>query len=116
MSSHAKRGRGERSLQRLRREAGYSSAADFAEELGMPASTYARYERIPNGPRRGMPLPAAWRIADLLGCTIDVVVGREPREGNGMEGRVRALTEESRRMLDDYLGYLELRDRMSGGR
>ena len=40
---------GKRTLQRLRREAGYRSAKEFAEALGIPGSTYARYERAGDG-------------------------------------------------------------------
>lgn len=55
----------------------------------------------------------AWAIADKLGCFIDLVVGRKdidrPRPVT-LDDRARALTRESRRMLDDYLGYPEHRD------
>lgn len=102
-----------RPLQRLRREAGYRSGRELAEALGIPASTYGRYERAPEGPDCGIPLPNAWAIADKLGCTIDAVVGREdidrPREST-LESRAAALSRESRRMLDDYLDFLEGRD------
>ena len=67
---------GKRTLQRLRREAGYRSAKDFAAVLGIPTSTYARYERQPEGPDCAIPLSSAWQIADALGCSIDLVVGR----------------------------------------
>lgn len=104
---------GKRTLQRLRREAGYRSAKDFAEVLNIPSSTYARYERAVECPECGIPLAAAWQIADALGCSIDLVVGREdidrPRPVT-LDDRARALTRESRRMLDDYLDYLEHRD------
>ena len=50
---------GKRTLQRLRREAGYRSAKDFAAVLGIPASTYARYERQPEGPGCAIPLSSA---------------------------------------------------------
>ena len=55
---------GKRTLQRLRREAGYRSAKEFAEALGIPGSTYARYERAGDGADCGIPLSAAWQIAD----------------------------------------------------
>ena len=53
-----------RTLQRLRREAGYRNAKDFAAVLGIPASTYSRYERAEEGPLCGIPLSSAWSIAD----------------------------------------------------
>ncbi len=104
---------GRRTLQRLRRGAGYPSAKVFAAELGIPETTYARYERAPETPQCGIPMANAWAIADKLGCSIDLVVGREdidrPRPVT-LDDRARALTRESRRMLDDYLDYLEHRD------
>lgn len=105
---------GKRTLQRLRREAGYRSAKEFAEALGIPGSTYARYERAGDGADCGIPLPAAWQIADRLGCTIDLVVGREdidaPRPCESMGDRINSLSRTGMEMLDDYLRFLEYRD------
>ena len=107
------RGGGKRTLQRLRREAGYRCAKEFAEVLHIPNSTYSRYERAPEGPDCGIPLPAAWAMADKLGCSIDLVVGREdidaPREAT-LDARAGKLSRSSREMLDDFLRYLEFRD------
>lgn len=112
-------------LRRLRREAGYRNAKDFAEVLGIPSLTYSRYERAEEGPECGIPLPNAWSIADELGVSIDLVVGREDIDSphdETLDERAGALTRESRRMLLDYLGYLESRDaeeaeaRRRGGR
>ena len=105
-----------RTLQRLRREAGYRCAKDFARELGIPESTYARYERAAEGPACGIPLANAWAIADELGCTIDLVVGREStyaRTRDAFQLRRAALTEPARAKLDSYLTFLELTE---GGR
>ena len=60
---------GKRTLQRLRREAGYASAKEFAAVLNIPNSTYSRYERAPEGPNSGIPLSAAWAMADELGSS-----------------------------------------------
>ena len=101
---------GKRTLQRLRREAGYRSAKDFAAALGVPSSTYARYERADEGPECGIPLPAAWQIADALGCTIDLVVGRadiDARDVGTLDARAGALNPANRAMLEGFLGYLE---------
>jgi len=59
------------SLKDLRARSG-CTIRDFAARLKMPASTYARYEKRPDH----IPLRAAWRLADELGCTIDDIVGR----------------------------------------
>lgn len=111
-SSHTPTG-AKRALQRLRREAGYRNAKDFAEVLGIPASTYSRYERAEEGPECGIPLSSAWAIADELGVSIDLVVGREDIDAlqeETLDERASALTIESRRMLEDYLDYLESRN------
>ena len=107
---------GKRTLQRLRRQAGFRSAKDFAEALGIPGSTYARYERAGDGADCGIPLPAAWQIADRLGCSIDLVVGREDidaPEPEGIQPRYDALSPEGRSLVDSYLGYVELGERVA---
>ncbi len=105
--------KGKRTLQRMRREAGFRSAKDFAERVGIPMSTYARYERAGDGPECGIPLPSAWAIADALGCSIDLVVGREDIDaggGDSIQDRVEALSRTGREMHDDYLRFLEFRE------
>ena len=101
---------GKRTLQRLRREAGYRSAKDFAAVLGIPASTYARYERQPEWPECAIPLSSAWQIADALGCSIDLVVGREDIDAAAaptLDDRTAALSLNGQEMLRGFLGYLE---------
>lgn len=105
--------KGKRTLQRMRREAGFRSAKDLAERVGIPMSTYARYERAGDGPECGIPLPSAWAIADELGCSIDLVVGREDIDaagGDSIQERVEALSRTGREMHDDYLRFLEFRE------
>ena len=101
------------SLQALRKAAGYKTAKEFAAEVGIPLATYSRYERAPEGPDCGIPLQAAWAMADKLGCSIDLVVGREdidaPREAT-LDARAGKLSRSGREMLDDFLRYLEFRD------
>lgn len=102
---------GKRTLQRLRREAGYRSAKEFAAKLGIPSSTYARYERAGDGADCGIPLPAAWQIADALGCSIDLVVGHGETDvpsPEGIQPRYDALSPEGRVLVESYLSYIEL--------
>lgn len=102
-----------RSLQRLRREAGYRSAREFAEKLSIPASTYARYERQPESPGCAIPLGVAWSIADTLGVSIDLVVGREDIDAphpETLDDRASRLSRSARELLDEYLRFLEYRD------
>ena len=107
-------------LQRLRRAAGYRSAKDFAEALDIPGSTYSRYERDMRGSGCGIPVQAAWAIADELGCSIDLVVGRESLDDDSgkrtLEKRADALSDLGRAMLLDYLGFLEYRERPESAR
>lgn len=101
-----------RALQRLRREAGYRSAREFAAELSIPASTYARYERQPDTPECAIPLGAAWAIADALGVSIDLVVGREDIDAPDpapVQTRYDALSKADQQRADEYLDFLELR-------
>ena len=72
-----------RALQHLRREAGYRSAKDFAEQVGIPGSTYARYERAVEDPDCGISPFSAWQIADALSNNIDLVVGSEDINAHG---------------------------------
>ncbi len=104
---------GKRTLQRLRREAGYRSAKDFAAVLGIPASTYARYERQPEGPGCAIPLSSAWQIADALGCSIDLVVGRADIDAAGaptLDDRAGALSLNAQETLAAFMDFLEQRD------
>lgn len=104
---------GKRNLQRLRRKAGYRSAKDFAKVLCIPVSVYSRYEQEIEGSGCDIPLRTAWAIADKLGCSIDLVVGRsdiEESEASTINARVRKLSSCSRETLNDFLCYLESRE------
>ena len=112
-ANRLQRSYGKRTLQRLRREAGYRSAKDFAEVLHIPSSTYSRYERAIEGPECGIPMQAAWAMADELGVSIDLVVGRADIDEQRMptlDDRVRRLSRSGREMLDDFMRYLEFRE------
>ena len=63
-------------LQELRKKAGYKSAVEYAEHLGMSHRTYTNYEQG----TRAFSLEQAWEFADDLGCSIDDIVGRESHE------------------------------------
>lgn len=102
-------------LSDLRREAGYRNAKDFAKALGVPTSTYSRWERAAQGPNSAIPMAAAWSIADKLGTTIDVVVGREHKpepEGRDLNAFYRDLSEGSQRILDEFTQWLDFRERV----
>lgn len=62
-------------LQALRKAAGFKSAKDFADALGMSPGTYTDYEQG----RRGFTLERAWQFADILHVSLDELAGREFR-------------------------------------
>lgn len=99
----------------LRRSAGYRSSKDFAAVLGIPATTYSRYERTMADPESGIPIRAAWAIADKLHRSIDAVVGREEApaaEGRDLNAAYRSLSAEGKMRFDEYLQFLDFRDRL----
>lgn len=99
----------------LRKAAGYRSSRDFAAVLDIPATTYSRYERTLADPESGIPLRAAWSIADKLHCSIDAVVGRnEPTgtEGRDLNAAYRSLSDSGKERFDEYLQFLAFRDQL----
>lgn len=94
-------------LQKMRKEAGYRKAQDFADVLGMAASSYARYERDPEK----IPLKHAWAIADELGCSIDVVVGREEADPRGeVQQFYDGLSEDGKELFDAFVEFVSFRE------
>ena len=94
-------------LKEVRQESGYKTAKDLADALGVAGSTVTRYEKEPDS----IPMKAAIRIADMLGCSLDDVVGRENPALADVRGviqkRFDALMPGRRADLSKYLGYLE---------
>lgn len=94
-------------LKEIRQEAGYKTAKDLADALDVSVSTITRYEKMPES----MPMKAAMRIADMLDCSIDDIVGRENPMTADVRGviqkRFDALMPGRRADLSKYLGYLE---------
>ena len=103
-------------LQELRREAGFSTAKEFAESMGIPPTTYTRYESQPGK----IPLRTAWSLADHFGVSIDEVVGRaSSRRENGRGEEQRAFDEllpRSQEEVRDFMGFLAERDAREGER
>lgn len=95
------------SLQDLRKAAGYRTAKEFAEALGVSTTTYSRYEAAPER----IPLASAWTIADVLGCSIDDVVGREAGgAGGAWQVFYEGLSDDGRELMDDLRGMVEARE------
>ena len=102
-----------RTLQRLRREAGYKSAKEFAAEIGIPQSTYTRYEQNADGPGSSIPLKSAWTIADFLDSTIDLVVGRadiDAPDPNPIQSFYDSLSRSGKDRMDEYMRLLAYRE------
>ncbi len=65
-------------LKRLRKAAGFKTMQNIADALGVKYATYKSWETG----ERNFTLEQACMIADVLGCTLDELAGRElsPRE------------------------------------
>lgn len=61
-----------RALQKVRQNAGYSSAEAFALSVGESSSTYTAYEQG----SRPLPITKAWKYADIFNCSLDDICGR----------------------------------------
>lgn len=97
-------------LLELRKAAGYKNASEFAEAHEIPASTYARYESNPDK----IPMERAWQLADILGTTIDAIVGREAPDPACARGEVQleydGLTPEARALADELREFVLMKD------
>lgn len=98
-------------LQELRKAAGFKTAKEFAAEMGIPPTTYSRYEATPDK----ISVEQAWKLADRLGVSIDLVVGRaaldapaaDPRDLRGPVQRAYdALSPRLRSSADEFLAFL----------
>lgn len=96
-----------KSIQELRKDAGFRSAREFAEECGFSPSSLARYEKEPTA----IPVKSAWVMADVLGCSIDDVVGRDEPTTADLRGEIQLRFDELppslKSSLEDYLSFLE---------
>lgn len=94
------------SLLELRRQAGYTTAKEFAAAANIAEATYARYESSPEK----IPTKAAWQLADRFGVTIDIIVGHADVDVSALKGEVQAafdrLSKRSQASALDYLAFL----------
>lgn len=93
-------------LQEIRKNAGYKSAAAFAEKFGFNVATYTSYEQG----ARTLTADVAWQLADIFECTIDELVGRRAPERSNADPVKRriieaydAMNEAGKRTLDEYV-------------
>ena len=105
-----------KTLQQIRKDAGFKSAREFAESAGIAVSTYTRYEQQPDT----IPLKAAWELADRFGCSIDAIVGRTEPDPDAMRGEVQkfydSLSVANRAAMDDFMGYTAYKEQQAAKR
>ena len=95
MENEEKRKQIGRALQRLRKEAGFKSAASFANYIGIKPGTYTSYEQG----EAAFSYERAWDMADALEVTLDELGGRDfPVEGFATTSDERGLVDSYRRM------------------
>ena len=97
-----------KSIKDLRQEKGFRSAREFADALGIATSSMSRYDKDPET----IPLKHAWAMADLLGCSIDEVVGREPVTAgrNELQEFYDGLLPETRELMDELIEFARMKD------
>lgn len=100
-----------KTIQELRRERGYRSAREFADALGISPSSMSRYDNQPES----IPTKVAWEMADLLGCSIDEVVGRERVTSGKSEIQefYDGLSPESRALFNEFCRFVSEREERS---
>lgn len=62
-------------LKEIRKAKGFKSAKAFADSIGMQEKTYRNYEQG----ARNLYLDVACQLCTALGCTLDELVGNEPK-------------------------------------
>ena len=83
-------------LQRIRKDRGFKSAKAFAEHIGMSKDTYTNYEQG----ARPITLELAWEFADVLGCTLDELAGRDFKADSYADPRQAVMNEDYAHLSD----------------
>lgn len=83
-------------LQRIRKDRGFKSAKAFAEHIGMSKDTYTNYEQG----ARPITLELAWEFADVLGCTLDELAGRDFKADGYADPRQAVMNDDYARLSD----------------
>lgn len=98
-----------KSIQDLRRERGFRSSREFADALGVSPSSMSRYDKDPSL----IPTKVAWAMADLLGCSIDEVLGREHVTSgkSDLQEDYDALCPETQALVREFMAFAKARDR-----
>lgn len=80
-----------KSLQTVRKAAGFKSAKAFAQQMGYNVGTYTNWEQG----KQIFSFEQAWEMADALGCTLDELGGRA-------HARQDTVPDDERRLLEAY--------------
>lgn len=92
------------SLKDARKAAGFKSARDFAQRVGIPPTTYTRYEQKPSH----IPMVTAMNLADWLNIPLDDVVGRVCYEKGGagsQQAIYESLSPRGKAEVDRFLAF-----------
>ena len=97
-----------KTIKDLREEKGYRSAREFADAVGIATSSMSRYDRDPET----IPMKHAIAMANLLGCSIDEIVGRAPVTSgrNELQDFYDGLLPETRALMDDFIEFARAKD------
>lgn len=97
-----------KTIKDLREEKGYRSAREFADAVGIATSSMSRYDRDPET----IPMKHAIAMANLLGCSIDEIVGRTPVTSgrNELQEFYDGLLPETRALMDEFIEFARMRD------
>ena len=96
-------------LKEIRKAAGFKTAREFAEAIGVPPTTYARYEQK----LEHIPMPNAIRMADYLNVTLDSLVGRvceSPIEVGEQQRLYDLLSPRGKMEVDRFMAYQQWLD------
>lgn len=98
-----------KSIQDLRREKGFRSSKEFADALGVSPSSMSRYDKDPTL----IPVKVAWAMADLLGCSIDEVLGREHVTAgrSQLQEDYDALSPETQTLVLEFMEFAKAKDK-----
>lgn len=95
-----------KSLQKARKDAGYSSAEKYALHIKEKPDTYTGYEQG----RISIPLEKLWKFADDLGISLDKIAGRQPPRASfpdprqeQLNGCYESLNEESKTQVSEMV-------------
>lgn len=92
------------SLKDVRKAAGFKTAKDFALSVGIPQTTYARYEQKPNH----IPTITAINLADYFNVPLDTIIGRKcyTRSGAGAQQALYdSLSPRGKAEVDKFLAF-----------